>query len=41
MICMPYLIIGTFGYVIYRGLRQKALADEQRANQSPEGEPPG
>ena len=38
MVGMPYLLLGTFGYLIYRGLRQKALAEQQAA---PAGQPDG
>jgi hypothetical protein len=28
MVGMPYLLLGAFGYMVYRGLKQKALADQ-------------
>jgi hypothetical protein len=28
MVAMPYATLGVFGFVVYRGLRRKALADQ-------------
>jgi hypothetical protein len=43
---MPYLLLGVFGYLIYRAFRQKALAEqqalaEQGSPPKPNGETPG
>ncbi len=31
MVGMPYLLLGVVGSLIYRGLKQKALAEQQAA----------
>ena len=31
MVGMPYLLLGAFSWWVYRGLRQKALADRRVA----------
>jgi hypothetical protein len=31
MVGMPYLLLGAVGFLIYRGLKQKALAEQQAA----------
>jgi hypothetical protein len=38
MVGMPYLLLGAFGFLIYRGLRQKALADQQAGRLPQPGE---
>jgi hypothetical protein len=35
---MPYLLLGGVGFLVYRGLRQKALAERQAAAPSLPGE---
>jgi hypothetical protein len=35
MVGMPYLLLGVLGYKIYRGLKQKALAESRAAVQAP------
>ena len=32
MVSMPYLLLGTVGFLIYRGLKQKAKAEQQAAD---------
>jgi hypothetical protein len=40
MVGMPYLLLGTVGFLIYRGLKQKALAEQQAVPPLPgEGAP--
>jgi hypothetical protein len=40
MVGMPYLLLGVVGYMVYRGLRQKALAEGRAvAGQSPAAAP--
>lgn len=29
MVGMPYLLLGSVGFLIYRGMRQKAAAEQQ------------
>jgi hypothetical protein len=36
MVGMPYLLVGTVGFLIYRGLKQKALAEQQAAPSLPD-----
>ena len=36
MVGMPYLLLGTFGYLIYRGSRQKSRADQPTAGGGPD-----
>jgi len=31
MVAMPYLLLGTVGFLVYRGLKQKALAEQHAA----------
>jgi hypothetical protein len=31
MVGMPYFLLGAVGFLIYRGLKQKALAEQQAA----------
>jgi hypothetical protein len=37
MVGMPYLLLGTVGYLVYRGLRLKALSEQGRV--PPPGQP--
>ncbi len=39
MVVMPYLLLGTVGFLVYRGLKRKVLA-EQPAGPGAEGEQP-
>ena len=40
MVGMPYLLLGVVGCLIYRGLKQKAVAEQQAAPPLPgEGDP--
>jgi hypothetical protein len=32
MVAMPYLLLGTVGFLVYRGLKQKAKAEQQAAD---------
>ena len=38
MVGMPYLLLGTVGFMVYRGLKQKALAEQASAGLAPAGE---
>ena len=43
MVGMPYLLLGSVGFLVYRGLKQKALAEQASAGLAPaagEGECP-
>jgi hypothetical protein len=31
MVGMPYLLLGTVGFLVYRGLRQRALAERRNS----------
>jgi hypothetical protein len=31
MVAMPYLLLGVFGMLVYRGMKQKGLAQHQAA----------
>jgi hypothetical protein len=40
MVGMPYFLLGAVGFLIYRGLKQKDLAEQQAALPLPgEGDP--
>jgi hypothetical protein len=40
MVGMPYFLLGAVGFLIYRGLKQKALAEQQAVPPlSDEGDP--
>jgi hypothetical protein len=32
MVSMPYLLLGTVGFLVYRGLKQKAKAEQHAAD---------
>jgi hypothetical protein len=36
MVGMPYLLLGVLGFKVYRGLKQKALAESRAAVQAPD-----
>jgi hypothetical protein len=38
MVGMPYLLLGVFGFMVYRGLKQKALAESRAAVQAPDAQ---
>lgn len=33
MVAMPYLLLGTVGFLVYRGLKQKAKAEQLAAEE--------
>ncbi len=37
MVGMPYLLLGTVGFLVYRGLKQKARAEQLSAGLAPAG----
>ncbi|HKB35576.1 MAG TPA: hypothetical protein VKD72_03925 [Gemmataceae bacterium] len=37
MVGMPYLLLGTVGFLVYRGLKQKARAEQLSAGPAPAG----
>ena len=37
MVGMPYLLLGTVGFLVYRGLKQKARAEQASAGLAPAG----
>ena len=37
MVGMPYLLLGIVGFKVYRGLKQKALAEQESAGLVPAG----